>query len=101
MLGARYAVIGSGLGVSEANGIDQPEPGTLEALLTSLPEPGVLIPTHTGAGLPTSEIAALPARSGSIKNPTYFPLGPESFSDFDWLAVLDSTTYSRGGPPLP
>jgi hypothetical protein len=27
-------------------------------------------------------------------------LGPESFTDFDWLAILHSTTYSRGGPPL-
>src|SRR5205814_1648028 len=32
------------------------------------------IPTHKGQGLPTSEIAALPTRSGSMKNPTYFAL---------------------------
>jgi erythromycin esterase-like protein len=100
MLGARYAVIGSGLGVSEANGIGQPEPGTLEALLTSLPEPALFIPTHKGQGLPASEIAALSTRSGSVKNPTYMALTSESFTDFDWLAVLHSTTYSRGGPPL-
>jgi hypothetical protein len=100
MLGTRYVVIGSGLGVSEANGIGQPEPGTLEALLTSLPEPAVFIPTHKGQGLPTSAIAALPTRSGSSKNPTYFALTSESFTDFDWLAVLDSTAYSRGGPQL-
>jgi erythromycin esterase len=101
MFGARYMSIGSGLGVSEANGIGQPEPGTLEALLTRLPEPALFIPTHQGQGLPASEIAALPTRSGSIKNSTYMPLGPESFSDFDWLTILRSTTYSRGGPPLP
>lgn len=51
-------------------------------------------------GLPTSEIAALPTRSGSMKNPTYFALTPQSFTDFDWLAVLDSTEYDLGGPPL-
>jgi hypothetical protein len=34
-------------------------------------------------------------RSGSRKNTSYFPLTSASFSDFDWLAVLDSTTYSR------
>jgi erythromycin esterase-like protein len=101
MFGARYMSIGSGLGVSEANGIGQPEAGTLEALLTRLPEPALFIPTHQGQGLPASEIAALPARSSSIKNSTYMPLGPESFTDFDWLAILRSTTYSRGGPPLP
>ena len=100
MFGSRYAVIGSALGVSDANGIGQPEPGTLEARLTNAPGPVRFIPTHKGQGLPTSEIAAFPTRSGSTKNPTYFPLTPQSFTDFDWLAVLDSTAYNRGGPPL-
>ena len=100
MLGPRYAVIGSALGVSDANGIIQPEDGTLEARLTAVPGPARFIPTQKGQGLPTSTIAALPTRSGSMKNPTYFALTPQSFTDFDWLAVLDSTAYSRGGPPL-
>ena len=100
MFGPRYAVIGSAVGVSDANGIGQPEAGTLEELLTAVPGPVRFIPTHKGQGLPTSEIATLPARSGSMKNSTYFPLTPQSFTDFDWLAVLDSTAYSRGGPPL-
>ena len=100
MFGTRYVIIGSGLGVSEANGIGRPELGTLEALLTSLPEPALLIPTHKGHGLPASEIAACPTRSGSSKNSTYMPLTHESFTDFDWLAVLHSTTYNRGGPSL-
>jgi hypothetical protein len=100
MLGPRYAVVGSALGVSDANGVIQPEAGTLEARLTALPGPVRLIPTHNGQGLPTPAISALPTRSGSLKNPTYFPLTPQSFTDFDWLAVLDSTAYSRGGPPL-
>jgi erythromycin esterase-like protein len=100
MLGLRYAVIGSTLGVSDANGIIQPEAGTLEAMLTAVPGPARFIPTHKGQGLPTSAIAALPTRSGSMKNPTYFPLTPQSFTDFDWLAVLDSTAYNHGGPPL-
>ena len=100
MLGPRYAVIGSAVGVSEANGIGRPEPGTLEARLTSVPGPARLIPTHRGQGLPVAAIADLPIRSGSTKNPTYFALAPQSFTDFDWLAVLDSTPYNRGGPPL-
>jgi erythromycin esterase len=100
LLGTRYVVIGSGLGVSEANGIGRPEPGTLEAMLTSLPEPVVFIPTHQGEGLPASEIAALPTRSGSTINSGYFVLTQESFTDFDWLVVLASSAYSRGGPPL-
>jgi hypothetical protein len=100
MFGPRYAVIGSAVGVSEANGIGQPEAGTLEARLTAVPGPARFIPTHKGQGLPTSTIAALPTRSGSMKNPTYFALTPQSFTDFDWLAVLDSTAYNRGGPPL-
>jgi len=101
MFGPRYAVIGSALGTSEANGIGQPEPGTLEARLTAAPGPARFIPTHRGQGLPAAEIAALPARSGSMKNTTYFALTPQSLSDFDWLAVLNSTTYAVGGPPLP
>lgn len=98
MFGPHYAVIGSALSVSDANGIGKPEVGTLEARLTALPGPARFIPTHKGKGLPASEIASLPTRSGSMKNQTYFALTPQSFTDFDWLVVLDSTAYNRGGP---
>ncbi len=97
MFGPRYAAIGSAVGVSDANGIGQPEPGTLEKRLTAAPGPARFIPTHLGQGLPISD---LPARSGSMKNRSYFALTPRSFTDFDWLAVLDSTTYSQGWPSL-
>jgi len=100
MFGPRYAVFGSAVGVSDANGIGQPQAGTLEARLTAAPGPVRFIPTHKGRGLPDAEIASLPTRSGSTKNPTYFALTPQSITDFDWLAVLDRTAYSRGGPPL-
>ena len=88
IFGRRYAVIGSAVGVSDVNGISQPEAGTLEARLTSVRGPIRFIPTHKGQGLSTSEIVALPIRSGSVKNSTYFALTPQSFTDFDWLAVL-------------
>ncbi len=101
IFGPRYAVIGTAVGESLANGIGQPETGTLENRLTAVPGPARFIPTHRGQGLPPSAIAALPTRSGSRKNSTYFALTPESLTDFDWLAVLDSTAYSRGGPALP
>jgi erythromycin esterase-like protein len=101
LFGARYAVIGSAVGVSEANGIGRPKAGTLEARLTAAPGPARFIPTHQGQGLPASEIAALPARTGGAKNFSYFPLTAQSLTDFDWLAVLDAVTYHRGGPPLP
>lgn len=100
IFGPRYAVIGTAVGVSDANSIGQPETDTIEARLTASPGPGRFIPTHLGLGLPASEIGSLSTRSGSVKNPTYFPLTPQSFTDFDWLAVLDITAYSRGGPPL-
>lgn len=100
LFGTGYVVIGTGVGVSEANGIEQPEAGTLEALLTAPPEPALFIPTYRGQGLPAAAIESLPVRMGSTKNPTYMPLTPESFTNFDWLAVLRETTYSRGGPPL-
>jgi hypothetical protein len=101
MFGSGYAVIGSAVGESLANGIGQPEAGTLEARLTVVPGPVRFIPTHKGEGLPGAEIAALPIRSGSRKNSTYFAQTAGSLTDFDWLVVLDSTAYDRGGPPLP
>jgi erythromycin esterase len=100
MLGPRYAVIGSAVGVSTANGISQPATGTLESSLMDAPGPARFIPTHRGAHLPAATINTLPVRSGSRLNPSYFPLTPESFTDFDGLALLDSTTYQRGGPVL-
>jgi erythromycin esterase-like protein len=100
MFGPHYAVIGTAVGVSDANGIGKPQASTLEARLTAAPGPARFIPTHLSLGLPTPQIAAIPIRSGSMNNPTYFALTPQSFTDFDWLAVLDSTTYSRGGPQL-
>jgi len=100
MFGPRYVAIGAAVGVSEANGIGQPEAGTLEARLTAAPGPARFIPTHRGHGLPAADIAALPTRSGSVKNGTYVALTPQSVTDFDWLVVLDATAYNRGGPPL-
>ena len=97
MFGSRYVVIGSAVGESQANGIGRPEAGTLEQRLTAAPGPLRFIPTHQGQGL---AIEDLPERSGSTKNPSYFTLTPRSFTDFDWLAVLDSATYNRGRPSL-
>jgi erythromycin esterase len=100
ILGSRYAVIGTAVGESPTNGIGQPEAGTLEHRLTAVPGPARFIPTYRGQTLPTAAIAALPTRSPSVKNSTYFALTPQSLSDFDWLAVMDTTTYSLGAPSL-
>lgn len=100
LFGSHYAVIGSAVGVSEANGIGRPEVGTIEARLTAAPGPARFIPTHCGQGIPAAEIAALPTRSGSTVNASYLGLTPQAFTNFDWLVVLDSTPYSRGGPLL-
>ena len=101
LFGRRYAIIGSAIGSSLANGISQPEAGTLEARLISAPGPMRFIPTHQGQGLPVEEIAALPLRSGSKKNRSYTELlGTQSFTDFDWFAVLDTTAYAPGWPYL-
>lgn len=89
-LGPRYAVIGSAVGVSASQGIGQPEPDTLEARFAVVAQSGVLIPTHRGQGLLRQAIDALPTRSGSIANSTYFPLTSKSIRDFDWLVVLNS-----------
>src|SRR5436309_1542423 len=62
MPGPRYAVIGSAVGVSDANGIGPPEAGTLDARLTAAAGPALFIPTHKGQGLPAPAIGALPTR---------------------------------------
>lgn len=98
-MGPRYAVIGMALGMSDANGIAAPEAGTLEARLAAAGG-SMFLPTHRGTGLPAHEIETAPTRSGSTLNPTYHWLSPASFSDFEWLVFLDSTTYPRGGPSL-
>ncbi|WP_321417675.1 erythromycin esterase family protein [uncultured Methanomethylovorans sp.] len=100
IFGSHYAVIGSAVGISKTNGIFQPEHGTLESLLTNFSKPALFIPTYKGQVLPASEIEALPTRSDSMKNPTYFALTSQSFINFDWLLFLASTAYSRGGPQL-
>jgi erythromycin esterase-like protein len=100
MFGSDYAVVGSALGVSEDNGIGPPEAGTLEAQLVASPGPIRFVRTHGGRCLPGSVMADLPTRSGSQKNPSYFPLTSASFTDFDGLVAFDSNTYNRGGRPL-
>jgi len=92
-LGGRYAVIGTGVGVSDENGIAGPEAGSLEARFA---ETG-LVPT---AAAPAALVAGLTPRTGSARNPTYFPWTGDCLSDYDWLAFVKSTTYQRGGPPL-
>jgi erythromycin esterase-like protein len=92
-IGRRYAVIGTGVGMSEENGIGAPEAGSLEARFTDT----VLVPTATA---PAAGIAALVPRAGSDRNPTYFPWTGECPAEYDWLAFVSTTTYQRGGPPL-
>ena len=101
IFGSRYAVIGSALGESADNGIGQPEAGTLEARLMASPGSARFIPTHLGKGLPLEEIETLPVRTTGTVNYSYFPLTAQSITDFDWLMLLNSATYLRGGPPLP
>ena len=91
VLGSRYAVIGVSVGFCEARGLGQPEPESLEGIVTGLTGPpgtGRFVPTHLGESLPASAIAALVTRT--LSNPGYFPFTSQSVTDFDALAVLDS-----------
>ena len=100
-MAARYAVIGTGVGASEANGIAAAAPATLEGRLQSPPGFANFIATQRGETLNKANVEALAVRSSSSRNPTYIPLTAQSLQDFDWLAVVPSTTYSRGSRPLP
>src|SRR6185437_653604 len=95
-IGRAYAVIGSGLGSSDAtNGLMKPEPGSLEARLVAVPGAALFIPTHGGRGLESGEVSSLIVRSGTARNLSYTALSAQSLTDFDWLLVLDSTGYTR------
>jgi len=95
-MGRAYAVIGSGLGSSDAtNGLMKPEPGSLEARLVAVPGAALFIPTHGGRGLESGEVSSLIVRSGTARNLSYTALSAQSLTDFDWLLVLDSTGYTR------
>jgi erythromycin esterase-like protein len=95
-LGNRYAVIGSGLVVSDTtNGVARALPGTIEGRLASAAHPELLLPLRgVGAAL-ERELAPLPVRSGSTTNPSFKPLTATSFTDFDWLYLRDSTGLAR------
>jgi hypothetical protein len=88
LLGSRYAVIGSAVGVSKTYGIGPPEAGTLEARLLANTDSSRFIPTHQGEGYLDPEVAAVATRSGGKMNQSYFPLTAQSPTDFDWLAIL-------------
>jgi erythromycin esterase-like protein len=89
IMGLRYAVIGVGVGTWEPQGVGQPEEGTLEAVLSPPAGRMKCVATHLGRHLPTDEVVALPARSGSHSNPSYFPFTPASLTDFDYLVVMN------------
>jgi erythromycin esterase-like protein len=101
LFGARYAVIGTAIGVSPSNGVGQPEDGSIEARLVAGVGDARFIPTHRGREFTDNGISTLAIRSKSPTNPSYFPLTHESFNSFDWLGVIDDVTYFRGGPEQP
>ena len=99
LFGARFALIGGALGTSEANFIGVPEAGSLEARLQAL-QSNCFIPARRGKGL--FEGGTPPVRTGSTAPfVPYTPLSPQSVADFDMIAFLRSSTYTRGAPPLP
>jgi hypothetical protein len=88
MLANRYSVIGVGAAKAESIGLATPEPGTIEALLTSSTSTAFAIPTFNGDGLPPTALTTLPTRSTT--NPGYFPFSKASLTDFNALIVLNS-----------
>jgi erythromycin esterase-like protein len=101
LFGARFAVIGGAVGMSEENFIGAPEAGSLEArLLTRGAD--CFLPTWRGRRLPEGALAALPVRSRSARPYiTYEPLTPQWVADLDGIAFLRSATHTRGMPAWP
>ncbi len=86
-LGDRYAMIGTSAARLPTMNLGAPQAGTLEALLSRGPGQAELVPTYRGERLSRSVIEATATRSNA--HPGYFPFTPQSFTDFDWLAVID------------
>lgn len=86
-LGDRYAMIGTSAARLAPMNLGEPEAGTLEALLSAGSGQVRFVPTHRGERLLRSVVWATPTRSNA--HPGYFPFTPQSFTDFDWLAVID------------
>ncbi len=82
----RYRVIGVGVGTSTTSKLTDPEPGSLEAHLLATPGPARIIATHRAQSL----IKDVPYTRSQCGNHGYFPFGPESMTDFDWLVLLDA-----------
>lgn len=99
LFGARFALIGGALGISEANLIGAPEAGSLEALLLAR-QTDCFLPARRGKGL-AQELEAFTQRAGSAHPLVpYTPLSPQSVADFDVIAFLRASAYTRGVPPL-
>lgn len=94
ILGPRYAVLATAVGVSPDNGIAEPEPGTIEARLAETGNPVAFVSASEVTGISRA------VRSGSVRNPTYVPLDERAGSRFDGIVFLREVTYNRGGPPL-
>ena len=86
ILGPRYAVIASAVGVSPDNGIGEPEPGTPEAMLAGSGHDTLLV------AIRGADFGDVPTRTGSTKNPTYVPLNAKAGTNFDWIAWFANTT---------
>jgi erythromycin esterase-like protein len=89
-MGARYAVIGVGVGTSEAHGLSAPEAGTIEARMLGVPGPWRIAPVGGVSG------EGIAMRGKAAGNPTYFGFSAASVREYDWLCVVVSCTYSRG-----
>lgn len=88
-MGARYAVIGVGVGRSEAFGLGAPEAGTIEARMLAAPGPWRIVPVGGVSG------EGIAARGKAAGNPTYFGFSGASVGEYDWVCVGDSCGRSR------
>lgn len=101
MIGDRYVAIGGGLGISKANGVAAPRPGTLEGIALAGSELSLFLSARGAEESVRQSVNDLPTRSRSKKNYSYTPLSPACLEDFDGLAIVVESEYQRGGPPLP
>lgn len=97
IFGSKYFVIGSSIGISEANGISKPEEGTLENVFMTSESSDFFISTKNFS---KTDLQKYQVRSVSKKNPGHSVLSAQSFKDFDYIVFLQTTPFAIGAPPL-
>ncbi|WP_329084838.1 MULTISPECIES: erythromycin esterase family protein [unclassified Streptosporangium] len=87
-LGDEYAFVASALGAATHQGLDAPEPDTLEGILSTLPGNRYVVDSASLAGALGATGTEPAPRTGTSANHSYFPLDPGQLRETDGLLFV-------------